>query len=290
MTEQETKTFWDEFIEFWEELKELLYTDFHNSYLFLIENKNYFICTLILAILLQFTSISTLGASFDRYCNKTINTVRNGIRQVGGGGETPGQPTEQPTGQVLQYAEIKKQEEEQKQSEKDKKKQQELAKEKAQEKADYLEKKEKNDKFQKMTETEQQEYLDKKSKKFDEKSEKKQKAKDKAVAMETSKEAYDAAQKEKQAHEEESKANQQRISFFENIKNKFGKGSKWGGQYGALGPVFGNMEKIFDAVKTVFYVFAIILTIAGVLSIPVLIFLVITYMVFKFMLGKFTAL
>jgi hypothetical protein len=50
------------------------------------------------------------------------------------------------------------------------------------------------------------------------------------------------------------------------------------------------MEKIFDSVKTIFYIAAIILTIAGVLSLPVLIFLIITYMVFKAMVGKFTVL
>jgi len=45
-----------------------------------------------------------------------------------------------------------------------------------------------------------------------------------------------------------------------------------------------------DSVKTVFFIVTVILTIAGILSIPVLIFLIITYMVFKTMVGKFLIL
>lgn len=108
-----------------------------------------------------------------------------------------------------------------------------------------------------------------------------------AKLIKESKKQYNQEMKEK---DNESKANLQRIGFFQGIKAKFGKGSTWGGQYGSLGPVFGNMDKIFGSVKTVFYIVTIILTIAGVLSIPVLIFLIITYMVFKAMLNKFTAL
>ena len=69
-----------------------------------------------------------------------------------------------------------------------------------------------------------------------------------------------------------------------------GKGGKYGGKFGMLGPVFGNMEKIFDSVKTIFYIIFIILAIAGILSIPVLLFMVITYLVFKAMVGKFFVL
>ena len=99
--------------------------------------------------------------------------------------------------------------------------------------------------------------------------------------------AAEAKQKKKQ--DSEAKANQKRISFFEEIKKKYGKGGKFG-DFGILGPVFGNMEKIMDSVKTIFYILTVILTIAGILSIPVLIFLIITYMVFKTMVGKFFVL
>jgi len=102
--------------------------------------------------------------------------------------------------------------------------------------------------------------------------------------------AYDAEAKQQKKQESESKANQKKISFFEQIKKNFGKGTTLGGTFGALGPVFGNMEKIMDNVKKIFYIVTVILTIAGILSIPVLIFLIITYMVFKTMVGKFVVL
>ena len=251
----ENKSIWEELKEFWDELVDLLYTDLRNSYLFLIENKNYFMCAVILAILLQFTSISTLGISFDRYCNKTIN---NHIKQSGGGEGTPESNASQ---KVQEYADYKKMKKDQK----------------AQKKADKKAAKE-AEKEASLTD-EQKASRDAKKKEIS-----------LFTAKQSSKNAYKTEAKERQAKEDESKANQKRIGFFENIKNKFGKGSSWGGQYGTLGPVFGNMEKIFDSVKTIFYIAAIVLTIAGVLSLPVLIFLIITYMVFKAMIGKFTVL
>ena len=54
---------------------------------------------------------------------------------------------------------------------------------------------------------------------------------------------------------------------------------------GKLGPVFGNMDRIFSYIKNVFYIITVILVIIGIISIPVLIFLVLTYIVFKKMMG-----
>lgn len=246
----EKKSIWEELKEFWDELVDLLYTDLRNSYLFLTENKNYFMCAVILAILLQFTSVSNLGTSFDKYCNKTINH----IKQSGGGEGTPESNASQ---KVQEYADYKKMKKDQK----------------AQKKADK--------KAEKEASLTDEQKASKDAKK---------KGKSLFAAQQSSKNSYKSETKKRQAQEDESKANQKRIGFFENIKNKFGKGSSWGGLYGTLGPVFGNMEKIFDSVKTIFYIAAIILTIVGVLSLPVLIFLIITYMVFKAMIGKFTVL
>ena len=83
------------------------------------------------------------------------------------------------------------------------------------------------------------------------------------------------------------KANQERISFFEGIKKKFQSTLS----PGALGgPLFGRFDLIFDSVKNIFYIITIILTIVGVLSLPVLVFLIITYYVFKTMISKFIIL
>jgi hypothetical protein len=83
------------------------------------------------------------------------------------------------------------------------------------------------------------------------------------------------------------KANQERISFFEGIKKKF-QSTLSSGALG--GPLFGRMDLIFDSVKNIFYIIAIILTVVGVLSLPVLVFLIITYYVFKTMISKFIIL
>ena len=86
------------------------------------------------------------------------------------------------------------------------------------------------------------------------------------------------------------KANQKNLSYFEQIKAKYGKNTKLGGKYGALGPVFSNMDKIFGSVKYIFSLILVVLAVVGVLSLPVLIFLIITYNVIKKMVNTFLIL
>ena len=88
----------------------------------------------------------------------------------------------------------------------------------------------------------------------------------------------------------ELKQNEKRLSFFQNLKQNLGKGGKYGGKYGVAGPVFGNISKIFSAVYYLFFVLFIILLIAGFMTGHVLLFLVITYVVVRFMVRKFTSL
>ena len=86
------------------------------------------------------------------------------------------------------------------------------------------------------------------------------------------------------------KENRMHLSYFEQIKAKFGKNTKLGGKYGALGPVFSNMDKIFGSVSYIFSFIAVVLAIVGVLSLPVLILLIITYTVIKKMVNRFIIL
>ncbi len=238
------KSVWDELKEFWDELWELIYIDMKNSYLFITENKNYFICTVILAFLLQFTNVSNLGTSFEKYCQKGKDVNQNGGASVVAKAVGPSSVSE--IRKDLTYRSLKD--------------------------------------GQSMLE--QQAKYNKKKADEDAKSDTDKYGKSKM----SSRKAFTSDMKEKKLQEEESKANQKRISFFENIKNKLGKGGSWGGEYGVLGPVFGNMEKIMDSVKTIFYIITILLTIAGIISIPVLIFLIITYMIIKSLVGRFTVL
>ena len=86
---------------------------------------------------------------------------------------------------------------------------------------------------------------------------------------------------------DELKATNQKLSFFEGLKAKV-KGSA--GQHGMLGPVFSQSGRIFDSVGAIFVLIGGILVILGILTIPVLIFIVITYCVIKTIVGKFVNL
>ena len=79
----------------------------------------------------------------------------------------------------------------------------------------------------------------------------------------------------------ESKNVQKNLDLFEKIK---GKKEKLG-KNGMAGPIFSNLEGIFSSVGALFSVLLTILTILGILSLPVLIFIIITYCVVKKMLG-----
>jgi hypothetical protein len=278
------KTVWGELNDFFTELWNLLQIDFYNSYLFLTENKNYLVCAIILAFLLQFVDINNLGISFEKICNKnTIKKESNmNINLKGGGGE---QLTSYSANKASMHASDK---ENAKQKKADKAKQK-LDKEKQ----DYIAEKTKKATKKGLSKSDTHAYLQKKGDKFQKQINKTaldETGLDMRRSKKSEQKAYEAEQKGIKRQESEAKANQKKISFFEQIKNKFGKGTEWGGQHGALGPVFGNLEKIFDSVKTVFYIITVILTIAGILSIPVLIFLIITYMVFKTMVSKFIIL
>jgi hypothetical protein len=247
---KENKSLWDELKEFFNELWDLLYIDMKNSYLFITENKNYFICTVILAILLQFTNISNLGTSFEKYCRKELN-----ITQSGGDNEPFDYRTlKQQQRKAAAYAKA------------DKRKAAENAKPDS---AKYTKSKMQSKKA------------------YDaEAKQKKKQAKEGKAAEKQQAAAQGAASG---AAPDESKENQKRISFFEKLKGKMGQGS-WGGQYSLLGPVFGNMDRIMESVKTIFYIITVLLAIVGIISIPVLIFLIITYMIIKALLGKFVIL
>ena len=238
---------WEDISEFFSELWDLLYIDFQNSYIFLSNNKNYFLYAVILTILLQFTNINNIEQTFKKISKNDMqnkynkHNKHNKYSNINLTGGAAGISTFQQDQQIIS--------------------------------------KHKNNKLtsarhQNLTQRYGADLV--KGLEVDE-------------AKSSSKKAYDAQVKDEKRKESESKINEKRLSFFEKLKSKYGKNTKFG-EYGILGPVFGNMEKIFESVKTLFYIITIILTIAGVLSLPVLIFLIITYMVFKSMVSRFVGL
>ena len=198
------ESWWDEMIDFSKELTELIYTDLKNSYLFITENKNYIIWSIIAVILLQITSIDNLGKAFEKTCPSHSSNHSNKSKQIiqkGGEGAIPNaspQKQQQVSGMM-------------------------------------------NTIMGKPGESELQQ-------------------------------------------------NEKRLGFFQNLKAKFSAGGDWGGKYGLAGPVFGNFEKIWDNVKYVFYILFIILVVAGVLSIPALLYMVLTYCIIKYLVSLFTGL
>lgn len=56
------------------------------------------------------------------------------------------------------------------------------------------------------------------------------------------------------------------------------------------GPIFGNIDRIFKYTESVFIVVTSLLIILGVISLPVIIFIIVAYCVLKTMISKFTIL
>jgi len=292
--ENNNPSFWKEFLDFWNELWSMIYNDAYNSYLFLKANKKYITTAVVLAFLMQFTNISNLGASFDKYCNKQIKHLQSG----GGGIQVQ---TYQEAGQLRAEAEARA-----KQAKKEEKAQKKLE----QRATDALHKDIKKRAEAIQRETSKSKGNDGKYKSISKEnamsqaqtqvgtfSQKKQdlqlsdkQASHDAEMKKGSKEVakgFATKMKEKKFSDDLLKANQERLSFFEGLKNKFS-GSSLSSTLG--GPLFGKMDLIFDTVKNIFYFIGLILMFAGVVSLPVLIFLIITYMVFKSMVSKFVIL
>lgn len=282
----------DEFKDFLAELWDMIKTDFSNSWQFISSNRSFFTTAAILAILLQVSSVSSLGASFEKYCGKGGGRG-NGIMQSGGGND-PALINFQQV-QAAKAKDAADTKAANKQAEKDKALKEKIDKKVAKKSKALAEKM--------MAENRKKGPSENGSRKSDEqyqaeaeyeirkKATEKAKGKEDAAALAQGKSAakdlYKAKRDEIKDSEAEMKANKERLSFFEGIKKKFHSTMS----PGALGgPLFGRLDLIFDSVKDVFYIVAVLLTIAGILSLPVLVFLIITYYVFKTMISKFIIL
>jgi hypothetical protein len=285
-------SFMEELGDFINELWGMIKSDFRNSINFISSNRSYFYTVAFLAVLLQFSSINNLGASFEKYCNKNLNlnlnlNQGNGGSTMKGGGNTIDMQSFRDIKQGELAAEVKAKAD--KKAAASEKRLQAKIDKKIAKKADKL-----ADKIQQqsvgkdgsyksaeqsraeaehqITEKAKQKKLDKKEKKMMD-----------AARKESAK---DYSQKEEERHEQDQlmKANKERLSFFEKIKGKIK------GLTPTSGPLFSNLDLIFSSVKDIFYIILVLLVIVGVLSLPVMVFLIFTYYVFKIMIGKFLVL
>jgi len=83
--------------------------------------------------------------------------------------------------------------------------------------------------------------------------------------------------------EDSVKSIDKKLGFFNKMKGKIKDSA---GQHGFAGPVLGNLEGVFGAVGGMFTFAAVLLMFLGILSLPVLVFLILTYSVIKMMVGK----
>jgi hypothetical protein len=279
--EKDTSSPLDEFKEFIVELWDMLKQDFRNSINFISSNKSFFTTAALLAILLQVSSLSNLGASFEKYCGS--RDMRGGMR---GGGEEP---------VILSFQDVQKaklQEKADKKAQAAKKaKQAKIQKKVVKESGALANKMMEADRKAGPSENGSVKTKEQYQAEAENAIKKREKGKEDAAALKKGKAAsiadYKTGVDEARDQEKMMKANQERISFFEGIKKKF-QSTLSSGALG--GPLFGRMDLIFDSVKNIFYIITIILTIVGVLSLPVLVFLIITYYVFKTMISKFIIL
>ena len=131
---------------------------------------------------------------------------------------------------------------------------------------------------------EEQAKADKKEKKDKLVGEEKQKILDKSAAKKAEKEAKKAESTDGGPDGEDSvKGVEKKLGLFNKITGKIKNSA---GQHGFAGPVLGNLEGVFGAVGGMFTFAAAILIFVGILSLPVLIFLILTYCVIKMMVGK----
>ena len=83
--------------------------------------------------------------------------------------------------------------------------------------------------------------------------------------------------------EDSVKSIDKKLGLFNKLK---GKVKSSAGKFGMAGPVLGNLDGIFSAVEGIFTLLTVILIFIGIISLPALIFLIITYCIIKMIVGK----
>ena len=260
--------FFNELIEFVEELSILIMEDWYKFKLFIKDNNTSFIYFIIFAFSILFVDFSSLGSSWNRYSKK--NNIY--IRQYGGSTATPVKAAEatatpvkaaEATATPVKAAEATTAEAKTAEAKTAEAKTAEATTE------------------AKTAEAKTAEAKTAEAKTAEAKTAEATTAEAKALLDGTK----DAAVPKKP--DSELKDVDKKLSWFKKMKTKMAGAT---GSYGALGPVFGNLNEVFDRVGILFSFAASILVFVGVISLPVLIFLVLTYCVIKMMVSKFTGL
>ena len=283
----------DELVDFANELIYLIKQDWEKFKLFIKEYKKYVFWVVVLLITMQFTDLMSLGSSWDKYCSKT--GIQTGI-QTGGGGEAY-VPQSEKGKQKQIYTEAKaaqkKATKEAKATKKDKSTEGRRKHKEATEAADTA----------KQAKRSAKEGLGKRA--VQGVDGKKIKTKAYIPKGETKEQTATrlADQMKNSTHDKQQKkiiqqAMQQKAMVLSGSSgsetSKIDKSVKWFKSLkpGAVGssPVFGNLDRIFAYTSAMFSIIIGFFVILGILSLPVLIFLIITYCVIKMLVGHFLIL
>ena len=288
----------DNLIDFIDELYILIKQDWVKFKLFVKENKNYILWLFIALITLQFTDIMNLGSSWNRYCKKN-NIQQGGSNSGSAETATPTADSATPTAET-KPAETKPAEQKAEQKaapatptatppetkpatppatppakpEGETKSATSPAETKTNKQAEV--------KSAETAKTNKPEGEKKTNKPEDEKKTAESEG-EKKTNKPTGEKKAGTGNSENKDKEDTVKDIDKKLGFFNKLKGKIKDSA---GQHGLAGPVLGNLEGIFGAVGGIFTFAATILIFLGILSLPVLIFLIITYCVIKMMVGK----
>ena len=122
-------------------------------------------------------------------------------------------------------------------------------------------------------------------KEFDKSDEGKKAKADKAASDKSAKAEKKAIKKQakEDAGGDSVKSVDKKLGLFNRLK---GNVKATAGKHGLAGPVLGNLGGLFAAVEGLFYLLTFILIVIGIVSLPFLIFLVLTYCIIKMMVSK----
>ena len=269
----------DDFCAFVDELVELMQEDWERVKKFVKEYKNYVFWFIVLSITMQITDIGTLGRYVKRMCEEEKKVQRGGTTSPPPPPPPPPPlppPPPKPSGEQKgnPLKNIKKlegvspssiknagsdiQEARKIQREKDKEARADAREKEKEARADAREK-------------EKEARADARDKQ----------AELKQLSLNMGIDGQGQGQGKGQGADDELKQTEKQLSFFQRMKQKISGIDAQGKQIGALGPVFGGMDKAMDYMKNIFAILTFILTAIGIISLPVFIFLIITYFVIK---------
>jgi len=266
----------DELTDFINELIRLLKEDWKKFKLFIKQNKTYVYWFIALVFTLQFTDLMSLGSSWDRYCNKKNNMnkyIKDTDKEIQNGGAQSSTPTPVVAAAQAQgpteKSPLRRLPQQQQQQQKQQQQQPRLPGFKGLVQKSKEQKQEKSDAKKAMHSEASSAGKDAASKALELGASSKQA---KALGKQASKEALKTAKKQAKIDKTLDK-----------------KGGPFG-RFGIGGPLSQSLPAIAENLTTIFSFLTFVLMFIGVISLPIFLFIIITYCAIKSLVGRFSNL